>query len=553
MKVSLISYSKPADAQLTTLQDLIAFCARVSNPDNQYNPDNTRLIKYLLDNKHFSPLEMVNICLEIETTRDIVRQILRHRSFTFQEFCITGDSLITTLRKCGASKKVPIEQLYTRFKSEQYRTMSNNLVRVYDEKSRLLTSAKIKEVFKTGAKEVYEIELENGKKIKSTMDHKFLTYQGFLPLKAITVDSFIGCNGIPVHQDHSWLQQAKIESISVGGGIPYIADKAQVSYHTVRKWLRLHKLQYTRKEVAQYTAIWNKGLPSEQQPNFGGFHSKEVRDKMSARARKGRDSNLYKTGNYTFRTIKWRQLVAQQCKGYHTELLQKQHYKCAISGESIAIENSEVDHIRPVFSHPDLAFEKSNLQVLSKAEHLTKTKRESQEIKYTARYSKVKSITYIGEMETYDMEVEHTSHNYIANGIITHNSQRYADPTKGLGFELREARLQDTKNRQNSIKTTDRDLKEDWNMKQMEVINLAKKHYEWATKNGVAKEQARVVLPEGNTVSRIYMNGTLRSWLHYCELRTANGTQLEHMLVARECVEVISTVFPMIKEVIKND
>ena len=219
MKVKLISYSQSADPEVHhTLQDLIAFCARVSNPDNQYNPDNTRLIKYLLDNKHFSPLEMVNICLEIETTRDIVRQILRHRSFTFQEF-----------------------------------------------------------------------------------------------------------------------------------------------------------------------------------------------------------------------------------------------------------------------------------------------------------------------------------------------SQRYADPTKGLGFELREARLQDTKNRQNSIKTTDRDLKEDWNMKQMEVINLAKKHYEWATKNGVAKEQARVILPEGNTVSRMYMNGTLRSWLHYCELRTGNGTQLEHMLVARECAEVISTVFPMIKEVIKND
>ena len=218
MRVSLISYSKPADAQLNTLQDLVAFCARVSNPDNQYNPDNTKLIKYLINNKHFSPLEMVNICLEIETTRDIARQILRHRSFTFQEF-----------------------------------------------------------------------------------------------------------------------------------------------------------------------------------------------------------------------------------------------------------------------------------------------------------------------------------------------SQRYADPTKGLGFELREARLQDNKNRQNSIKTDDRDLKEDWHMKQMELLNLTKKHYEWAINKGIAKEQARVILPEGNTVSRMYMNGTLRSWLHYCELRTANGTQLEHMLVARECVEVISTVFPMIKEVIKNE
>ncbi len=159
------------------------------------------------------------------------------------------------------------------------------------------------------------------------------------------------------------------------------------------------------------------------------------------------------------------------------------------------------------------------------------------------------------EMVNVCLEIETTRD--IARQILRHRSfqfqefsQRYADPTKGLGFELREARLQDTKNRQNSIKTEDRDLKEDWNMKQMEVMNLSKKNYEWAVGKGIAKEQARVILPEGNTVSRLYMNGTLRSWLHYCELRTGNGTQLEHMLVARECVEVISTVFPMIKEVI---
>jgi len=215
MKVKIISYSKSDDDTNKTLQDLVAYCARVSNPSNQNNPNSTKLVQYLIDNKHFSPLEMVNICLEIETTRDIARQILRHRSFTFQEF-----------------------------------------------------------------------------------------------------------------------------------------------------------------------------------------------------------------------------------------------------------------------------------------------------------------------------------------------SQRYADPTKELDFVLRDARLQDLKNRQNSIESEDRDLKEDWNMKQMEVVRLVKQHYQWAIEKGIAKEQARAILPEGNTVSRLYMNGSLRSWLHYCQLRTDNGTQLEHMQVAQECVEVINAIFPMFKDVV---
>jgi thymidylate synthase (FAD) len=548
MNVKLISHSVPTGPKIEGMQGLVAFCARVSNPSNQHNQSTEKLITYLLDNKHFSPLEMVNVCLEIETTRDIGRQILRHRSFTFQEFCVTGDSLITTVTKGGRTKKVSIEKLYARHKSDQYRGISDNLVRVYDEKSRFLSSAKIKEVFKTGKKDVYELTLENGKKIQSTMDHKFLTYAGFKPLKAITIDSFVGCNGIPVHQEHSWLQQAKIESIEAGVGIPYIAHKAQISYHTVRKWLRIHKLQYSKKEVATYTSIWNKGIPKEYQPNFGGFHSKETREKMSASAMKGVDSNLYKNGKYTTDTMRWRNLVAQKCKGYHSEILQKQNNRCAISGARINLSNSEVDHIHPVYSHPSLAFEKTNLQVLCKEAHRVKSGKERKEAKYTARFSKVKSIFYIGEKETYDIEVEHHSHNYIANGIVTHNSQRYADPVKELNFELREARLQDAKNRQNSMDTTDRDLKEYWHMKQMEVINLAKKNYQWALYNGLAKECARVVLPEGNTLSRMYVNGTMRSWLHYCDLRGSNGTQKEHMDIARECVEVISTVFPLIKQ-----
>ena len=148
------------------------------------------------------------------------------------------------------------------------------------------------------------------------------------------------------------------------------------------------------------------------------------------------------------------------------------------------------------------------------------------------------------------LEIETTRD--IARQILRHRSfsfqefsQRYANPVKDLEFVTREARLQDPKNRQNSIETSDTEIINRWNQKQNEVIDLAINAYNWAIESGIAKEQARSVLPEGNTVSRLYMNGTLRSWIHYIQLRAANGTQKEHMEIAKACAEVINTIFPM--------
>jgi thymidylate synthase (FAD) len=118
---------------------------------------------------------------------------------------------------------------------------------------------------------------------------------------------------------------------------------------------------------------------------------------------------------------------------------------------------------------------------------------------------------------------------------------------------LREARLQDEKNRQNSIKTNDAELALSWELQQKKVIDTAIAAYNWAIENGIAKEQARAVLPEGNTVTRLYMNGTLRSWVHYIELRAGNGTQKEHMLIAQSCARVIAEVFPLITKVVNID
>lgn len=157
------------------------------------------------------------------------------------------------------------------------------------------------------------------------------------------------------------------------------------------------------------------------------------------------------------------------------------------------------------------------------------------------------------EMVSVCLEIETTRD--IARQILRHRSfsfqefsQRYADPTKDLEFEVREARMQDPKNRQNSIPTDDVELNNKWQELQKDIIRQTRYAYTWAVEHGIAKEQARAVLPEGNTKSRMYVNGTLRSWIHYIELRGANGTQLEHIDIANAVADVIAKIFPLAEE-----
>ena len=157
------------------------------------------------------------------------------------------------------------------------------------------------------------------------------------------------------------------------------------------------------------------------------------------------------------------------------------------------------------------------------------------------------------EMVSLTLEIETTRD--IARQMLRHRSfsfqefsQRYADPTQDLSFVTRDARLQDITNRQNSIETDNLALQTWWEEKQKKIIEECKNAYEWAIAKGIAKEQARAVLPEGLTVSRLYMAGTLRSWIHYIQLRSENGTQKEHIDIAKACAKVIAEVFPLAKE-----
>ena len=173
---------------------------------------------------------------------------------------------------------------------------------------------------------------------------------------------------------------------------------------------------------------------------------------------------------------------------------------------------------------------------VSNPQNQTNTLTAAKLLKYLAKHKHWSPF----EMVHIVMEINTTRD--IARQILRHRSftfqefsQRYADSTRSLGFSHREARLQDTKNRQNSLEITDTDLETAWRIEQQHVIERAKMTYNWAIERGIAKEQARVVLPEGLTNSRMYMTGSLRSWIHYCQLRASNGTQKEHREIAIDC------------------
>ena len=201
-------------------------------------------------------------------------------------------------------------------------------------------------------------------------------------------------------------------------------------------------------------------------------------------------------------------------------------------------------------SHDNLIEEVAMMARVSNPSNQHNTETSEKLVKYLIKHK------HWSPFEMVSLTVEINTTRDIAHQIVRHRSfafqefsQRYADPAAmGYPFEIRETRLQDEKNRQNSVETDDILLNQHWIQQQKRVTDIANYAYKWAIENGIAKEQARTVLPEGLTKTRLYMAGTLRSWIHYIDVRSTPGTQKEHMDIARECAYVINPIFPMIKD-----
>lgn len=534
-------------------EQLIADMARVSRPDGEGKPYE-ELLRYLLKHKHFSPFEMVNLCVEVIAPRDISRQIIRHRSMSYQEFCIAGDSKISVSTTKGAAIRMTIEELYRRQQETAYQTRRSLVyVRTHDADTNTLIYAPLKEVFSTGRKPMFEISVGNSdksqRKLKATKEHKFLCRDGqYRQLEAIKVGDFVGLNGVPAYTDSDWLMSAKKRSIESGRGLEGIAHAAGCSTHTIRKWLKRHDICFTKLEAAACNPIWNKGIPKEQQPGFGKTKSKDARAAMKKSAKHGADSNLYKGG----KPRSWRLTVQDECYKWKLALVTQQGGCCDNCAAPVTVgDGSEIDHKLPVFSHPELALELSNLHVLCNACHAEKSDLETRERATTVRWGRVSDIQYVGEMDTYDMEVDHKGHNYVANGIVVHNSGRYA--VYDTPRVTRETRIQHPTNRQMSLPHDDDALDTWFQEAQARVHDTTTNLYREALIRGVAKEQARCLLPEGLTLSRLYINGSVRSWMHYLAARLDENTvQREHMQLAKAIKLAFDQQFPTLGTLINT-
>lgn len=562
MRTKLVAITKPVVGDGTmTASDFITFAARVSNPSNQMSLLTApKLLAYCIKHGHWSIFEQASMTVEIVTSRAIAAQIIRHRSFCFQEYCVAGDTRITLELPGGAKNgkrfaySRTIEHLY-RIQQKGGKMPSN--IRVFDEATRTFVNTKITEVFQTGVKPLFRITLENGKTIESTKEHKFLTSKGFKSLEDVVrlrlsgktaiwknCDVEIGCNGVPAYQDKQWLLNAKLKSIENKSGLSGIASDAGTSTHTIRKWLKKHYLQFTKREVSSFTQIWNKGIKWTR-----GKNSIETIQKMRASARKGAASNLWKCGVSRADRLS----VADWCNANRAEFLIKFSHKCNRCESSKLLE---LHHIVPVSENPSLAREKSNIEVLCKRCHSehhkilghAKSWREKHSGNtLTVHWSKIKSIEFVGEKMTYDLEVAHDSHNYVANGIVTHNSQRYA---AALEMEPVELRTQDLKNRQASGEL----FNQEWATNAVaEVASKAWNLYRELISQGVSRETARMVLPLC-TQTTLYMTGNVRSWIHYFDQRCAKGTQKEHRDIALQIRDgIFAKEFSVIHEAITNE
>lgn len=555
--VKLIAITNGAgELEGKTAQEIISYAARVSNPSNQNNFETApKLLAYCIKHQHWSIFEQASITMEIKTSRGIAAQILRHKSFQFQEYCISGDSKIT----CGFYNKngkfvphyIPIKKLYEKQNHKNYK---NILLRVYNETTKEFTSAPFKEVFFNGQKECFKITLEDGKTITTTKEHKFLTKKGFLPLeealnlkinnKTITMENplELATNGIPCYQSYEWLKQAKEQAIKNKTGVPGIAMDAGVSYHTIRKWLKKLNLTFTKKETASMYDVWNKNKTGYTVSKW----SEESKLKKRLNTKKGNEHHSFKGGAHSERKA-----IANFFNPIRNNIFKIFNYTCQLCYNPFNTFDGKIDlhHIKEVGLFPELAKDinniipvhrKCHMEHHGKSYYFKQIRKGHKGNKLAPKYQRVIRIEYIGMIDTYDIEVDHESHNYVANKICVHNSQRYSQATNFVSYE---ARRQDLKNKQNSIEDMSEEDKEWFKNAQRTVWLKAYDLYDQALSRGIAKECARNLLPLG-TETTLYMTGTVRSWIHYIQVRASEATQKEHRDIANACKVIFCEQMP---------
>jgi len=481
---------------------------------------NTDVLEQAIIKKFY---KVYKVHIDIATSK----QWNRH-NYHLQELCVAGDTLLLTSQgKRTIKEAYDIQESHKNFDKHKFPK-----VKSYDFDSNRFFKAPIKEIFKTGKKEVFEVTIQIGTigktyKIKTSNEHKFLTKNGWKRLKELSVKDFVAVNGKNIWQDYEWCKKTKEEYLKNKKGMKSIAEEEGINYNTLKKWFHIHGLQYTQLEKSSTFTVWNKGITGEESHAFGKIHSDESRQKIS--------------NKHTMELGTTKQGFAKRMRSYweadfrRSKILNKYENKCIKCSSN---ENLELDHINPVYAYPELGFEESNVQILCKKCHEIKTKQEGLDARQCPNYGMIISIESVGEEETYDLEVDHKDHNYIANGIIVHNSRRYVSGKK-VPFEFY---IDEKMERVNSFQSLNLETQSGNSVETKielyteDVIDICVNHYYKALEQGVAPQNARRILPQG-AYTEIWTGMTPRVYDNMLKLRTKPKTQWEFRQLALQIAE----------------
>ena len=484
-------------------EEVISYCARVSNPQNQDNLDTApKLIKYCIKNRHWSIFEQANMCVEINTTRAISAQILRHRSFTFQEFCLDGETKITVISPSGNIQRLKIKDLHRMWSSPKFKSRS---AKAYDAELDRFIDAPIASVYKSGEKPVYKFKVKTNyseKEISCTREHKVFTKEkGFVDF-GIAYDEklTIALNGAPAEPIYT--KKEVLEEYAWMGSTKF-AEEFGIASITARKWFHLHGIKPFNPNSVASSAV------------DAPFEAKLQSFMKWAR------NNIRKSN-------------------------------CEECGHDGSINRLELSHVIAHDGDPIYAFAPDNLKTLCAKCHRrhdidTQNKSYGWTFNCKAKWGTIESQEYLGIRETYDIEMDHPTHNFVANGIVVHNSTRYQDVGILGSSVVPHLRRQDQKNRQNSVDDLTTETTQRLYRRIGTLFEDAEHLYKEMLSEGVAKECARSVLPLASP-TRLYANGTIRSWITYIALREKHGTQREHMVIAKDIKTILCGQLPTIAD-----
>ncbi len=510
-------------------------------------------------------------------SRSLTHELVRHRAGF--GFCLTGDTLVYSDHNCNGRregvKKRPIAKLFEMTKTPHGRSRIKLLrLRCLDEATNTFTTGRVAAVAHSGRKPVFRVELEDGKAISCSADHRFLTRDGWLPLREIvnglevtasglavhgTLDRPLATNGIAAYKDRDWLRTQYVELRLEQADI---AKLAGVSAHTIRAWVRKHKLQ---KPVGSWTVgrqPWNKG----RRYRAGWKHTPETRKRLST-LKVGERNPQWKGGITPYRIV-----VRRGVSDLVPAVLEKFDYTCQLCRKRGGA--LEMHHVLPIWVRPDLALVESNLVPLCEPCHL---KVNTRELDYAdqfhaepqavagvnratlkrgagkllvPRFKRIVAVTFVGEQDTYDIEMEGANHNFVANGIVTHNSQlsqRYVDESVAEYVEP-------------DIIANDPELHAIWldtvkqshaaYVKLAEALNakladpaaataaMLPPDSDRTTRRKTARQAARSVLPNA-TETKIFVTGNARALRHFIEMRGSAFAEPEIRKLATAVLDVL--------------